>query len=196
MTKSDLRHLYLSKQKTISTEERAAASNRIADRFFARFDLADIHRLHIFLPIEKFSEVDTRPLIDKVWRDFPKIQTVLPRVDFETNEIRNLKFTSDTELIKNIWEIEEPTHNEFVESEDIDMILVPGLCFDTQGHRVGYGKGFYDRLLKRCRSDCMKIGLSYFDPVEKIDDVHDGDVRLDFVITPNGIRPNPPIQLR
>ena len=50
-------------------------------------------------------------------------------------------------------------------------------------HRVGYGKGYYDQFLKQCRSDCLKIGLSYFELVERIDDVHAGDVRLDFVIT-------------
>ena len=65
--------------------------------------------------------------------------------------------------------------------KSIDMVLVPGLCFDGDGHRVGYGKGFYDRFLKTCRPDCIKIGLSYFEPVESIDDVHEGDVRLDFV---------------
>ena len=64
------------------------------------------------------------------------------------------------------------------------LVLVPGVCFDQTGHRVGYGKGFYDRFLKTCRPGCLKVGLSYFEPVDPIDDVHDGDVRLDFIVTP------------
>ena len=64
------------------------------------------------------------------------------------------------------------------------MVLVPLLCFDRSGHRVGYGKGYYDRFLRKCRADCKKIGLSMFDPVDEITDAGESDVRLDLVITP------------
>jgi len=192
MLKSDLRQLYLSKQKTIVGEERVGASSRIADNFFSGFDLARIRFIHCFVPIAKFDEINTRLIFAKLWRDFPYIQTVVPRVDFSANEIRNLKFTHETELVRNAWGIEEPIHGEVIETEKIDMALVPGLCFDHAGHRVGYGKGFYDRLLKACRPDCVKIGLSYFDPVDRIDDVHDGDVRLDFVISPQRVYQSKP----
>lgn len=185
MKKSDLRATYLSKQKAISPDDRVGASTRIADQFFSNFVLADVSFLHCFVPIEKFNEINTRPLFAKLWRDFAQIQTVVPRVDFAADEIRNLKFTHETELVRNAWDIEEPSHDEFVETEKIDMVLVPGLCFDIGGHRVGYGKGFYDRLLKTCRPDCVKIGLSYFEPIALIDDVHEGDVQLDFVVTPD-----------
>ena len=95
---------------------------------------------------------------------------VVPRVDHETNEMKSLKFSSDTQLVRSAWEIEEPVHDETVADAEIDMVLTPGVCFDRVGHRVGYGKGFYDRFLKRCRPDCLKIGLSYFEPVDKIDE--------------------------
>jgi 5-formyltetrahydrofolate cyclo-ligase len=71
-----------------------------------------------------------------------------------------------------------------IDAATIDLVIVPLVCVDKSGHRVGYGKGFYDRFLKQVRTDCVKVGLSYFEPVERIDDVHEGDVRLDFVITP------------
>jgi len=184
MIKSELRTIYLTKQKALSKEERAAKSELIANSLFDSFDLDRIKYLHAFIPIEKFNEVDTMPIFRKVWDDYSHIQTVAPRVDFETNEIRNLKFGPDTELGRNVWDIDEPTHDEFVDTEKIDMVLVPGLCFDAHGHRVGYGKGFYDRLLRKCRDDCVKVGLSYFEPVEKIDDAHDGDVQVDAFVTP------------
>jgi 5-formyltetrahydrofolate cyclo-ligase len=187
MIKSELRQLYLLKHKSISVEERAAMSDRIASQFFSTFDLADVRYLHSFIPIEKFNEVDTMPIFRQIWHEFPQIQTVVPRVDFETNEISSLKFGPDIELVKNAWDINEPSHDEFIETEKIDMVVVPGVCFDRQCHRVGYGKGFYDRFLKKCRPASVKTGLSYFEPVEKIDDAHDGDVRLDFVITPESV---------
>ena len=94
-----------------------------------------------------------------------------------------VKFTHETELVTNAWDIDEPSHDEFVEASEIDLVLTPGVCFDRGGHRVGYGKGFYDRFLAACRPDCLKIGLSYFEPVDTIDDVHDGDVKLDFILS-------------
>lgn len=187
MNKAELRREYLEKQKLLSEEERESASKRIADNFFSGFDLGGVRALHSFIPIKKFNEVNTRVILAKLWRGFPHIQTVAPRIDFETRSIQNLKFSHATELIQNAWDIDEPSHDDIVETQSIDMVLVPGLCFDRGGHRVGYGKGFYDRFLKECRSDCVKIGLSFFPPVEDIEDVHDGDVQLDFVITPERV---------
>ena len=187
MTKAELRQKYLSQQKAISQKDRATKSNAISDLFVETVELARINTLHLFLPIERFNEVDTRFIVARLWEEYPEIQTLLPRVDLETNEITSRKFTAETKLEKNAWDIDEPSHDETVEAEEIDIVLVPGLCFDLEGHRVGYGKGFYDRFLKTCRTDCAKIGLSYFEPVDRISNVHDGDVRLDMVITPDRV---------
>jgi 5-formyltetrahydrofolate cyclo-ligase len=65
-------------------------------------------------------------------------------------------------------------------------VVVPLLSFDKRGHRVGYGKGFYDRFLSECSRDCIKIGLSFFAPVEVIDDVNRHDVTLDLFVMPSG----------
>ena len=61
---------------------------------------------------------------------------------------------------------------------------MPLLCFDAAGHRVGYGKGFYDKFLSKCRPDCTKIGLSYFPPVEAIAATGGHDIMLDICVTP------------
>ena len=65
------------------------------------------------------------------------------------------------------------------------MVLVPLLAFDTKGYRVGYGKGFYDRFLSKI--DVKKVGISLFEAVECIADVHEDDIRLDLCITPKQI---------
>lgn len=187
VNKAELRRTYLDRQKNLSLAERRQKSQLITDNFFQSFDLSEIKILHCFLPIEKFNEIDTNLIFQKIWREFPRIETLAPRVNFQTGEIENLKLSPETELIKNVWEIPEPAHNETIETGKIDMVLVPLLCFDRKGFRVGYGKGFYDRFLKNCRADCRKIGLSYFAPVAKISDARDFDVKLDFCVTPEKV---------
>jgi 5-formyltetrahydrofolate cyclo-ligase len=187
MTKAELRKTYLDKRKTLSDAERNEKSLRIADLFFKNFNLESIRFLHVFLSIEKNREIETAFIFKRVWRDFPQITTVVPRVNLQTMTLDNLRFTAETSLVKNRWHIFEPTQNELIEIKLIDACLVPLLCFDRKGFRVGYGKGFYDKLLSLCRADCLKIGLSYFEPVDEIADTNIFDVKLDFCITPTEI---------
>jgi len=187
VTKSELRKIYLAKRQMLSLDEREAASARIAANFFRDFDLASIRILHCFIAIERFNEVDTRPIVQRIWSEFPQVLTVVPRINHETEELESLKYGPSIDLVANKWQIDEPFHNERVEPANVDIVLVPLLCFDLRGHRVGYGKGFYDRFLARCRPDCLKVGLSIFDPVEIIDDAHEGDVTLDFGVTPTAV---------
>jgi 5-formyltetrahydrofolate cyclo-ligase len=187
MLKSDLRKIYLEKRKSLAAEDVEEKSLTVAEMFFRHFDLSKINFLHCFLPIERFNEIDTKLIFHRVWFEFSHIETLVPRIDVKKGEIENLKFTPVTELVQNAWMIHEPAHNELVASAKIDAVLVPLLCFDLQGFRVGYGKGFYDKFLANCRADCLKIGLSYFPPVEKIADINEFDVKLDFCITPEKV---------
>lgn len=187
MIKVELRKNHLALQKSLSSSERREKSARIAANFFENVDLSRISFLHGFLPIEKFNEIETTLIFEKVWREFPTIKTVVPRVDFQSNEIENLIYTPETALDQNQWHIHEPTHDETIEPLEIDVVIVPLLAFDKTGFRVGYGKGFYDKFLAKCRPDCLKIGVSYFAPVEKISDVNEFDAHLDYCITPDHI---------
>lgn len=187
MTKSELRKIYLERQKSLVRAERIEKSRLIADGFFENFDLKKISHLHVFLPIEKNKEIETSFIYNRVWSDFPAITTIVSRVNFQSMTLENLAFNAETELVKNRWHILEPAENELVEIEKIDAVLVPLLCFDCRGFRVGYGMGFYDKFLSECRADCLKIGLSYFAPVAEISDAQDFDVKLDFVVTPEEI---------
>lgn len=187
MTKSELRKIYLERQRQFSDAERIEKSRCIAERFFENFDLKKISHLHVFLPIEKNKEIETSFVYNRVWRDFPAITTIVSRVNFQSMTLENLKFNSQTKLVKNRWHILEPTENELIEIEKIDAVLVPLLCFDFRGFRVGYGMGFYDKFLSECRADCLKIGLSYFAPIEEISDAQDFDVKLDFCVTPDKV---------
>jgi 5-formyltetrahydrofolate cyclo-ligase len=80
----------------------------------------------------------------------------------------------------------EPKRGSNISPADIDMVIVPLLAVDQQGHRIGYGKGYYDRFLKLCRTDCLKIGVSFFEPEETIKEKSTEDVLLNGCLTPNG----------
>lgn len=184
MTKSELRQTFLAKRQSLKPSERRDANAKIVDNFFNSYDLLEIKVLHCFVSIERFGEVQTAPIFQRLWLDFPDIKTVVPRINRVTHELESLRYGPDVELVRNNWQIGEPMHNEYIEPIDIDVVLLPLICFDRDGHRVGYGKGYYDRLLARCRDDCEKIGLSNFPPVDVIDDSYEGDIKLDRCITP------------
>lgn len=187
MQKNELRKIYLEKMKSQTPSAREEKSRRIAERFFDEFDLENIKFLHLFLPIEKFGEVKTDFIFRRVWREFPHIKTVVPRVDFAENKMRSVEFDEAVKLTANKWEIREPAGENFTRNELIDAVLIPLLCFDERGFRVGYGKGFYDKFLATCRANALKIGLSFFEPIREITDVSEFDIKLDFCITPDKI---------
>jgi 5-formyltetrahydrofolate cyclo-ligase len=74
-----------------------------------------------------------------------------------------------------------------VDASFIDMIFVPLVIFDKRGYRVGYGRGFYDKYLKDCRPDSLKVGFCYFEPLNEVSDTREFDVPLNICITPNTI---------
>lgn len=117
----------------------------------------------------------------------PSVRVVAPRCFPAGNELSHHLLDEHTALENNRWGIPEPVGSQEQPVSDIDWVLVPLLAFDRRGHRVGYGKGFYDRFLAKCRSDTHKIGLSLFPPEEAIDDVAEQDVSLDAVVTPDRV---------
>lgn len=187
MTKIELRKVYLEKRNVLSEDERRFKSRNIAIKFFENVDLVRVKTLHSFIPIAKFNEVDTSFIFEKIWDEFPYIKTVVPRIFGKDGEMENVAIQAISSLKENAWGIREPVGGEIVDATDIDMVLVPLLCFDKKGHRIGYGKGFYDRFLSQCRANCLKIGLSYFPPVGRIIGADEHDIKLDKCISPQKI---------
>jgi 5-formyltetrahydrofolate cyclo-ligase len=188
MTKAELRKMYFDQRRSLSVEEIGTRSRRIADRFFESFELSAVGNLHCFISIEKFNEIDTSPIFKKIWNEFPSIRTFAPRLDREAGELHHHVYTLETKLVENAWGIREPADaKKPIEANEIDLVLVPLLCFDVRGYRVGYGKGFYDKFLVECRPDCFKVGLSFFPPVDRIDDVDKYDIPLDHCVTPETV---------
>jgi len=187
MKKAELRTHCLEQRSSLSVDQAFAASRKIADHFFDSVDLTAVKRFHSYIPIEKFREIDTLPIFRHIWDRYPAIDTLAPRLNFDSGEIESVPFRAETELIENKWGIREPGRESAVDARDIDLAVVPLLCFDDRGHRVGYGRGFYDRFLAKCRVDCNKVGLSFFGPAERIEGIGDHDMALDVIITPDRV---------
>lgn len=187
MTKQELRKIYLKKRMELSGVQCQQLSRELCDHFFETVKLSDVRVLHTFLPIRKTNEVDTWLIIDRLQKEFPGIKISVPRVNNNTPELEHYYYEGPGQLQTNAWGIPEPVKGVPTPTEKIDTVLVPLLVFDRQRHRLGYGRGFYDRFLAGCRSDCLKVGLSFFEMEEKIDDISDKDVALDLVITPRSV---------
>ena len=174
MNKKALRALYKQKRAAISSEQQAHLSQQIALQTL-QLPIWDKQVFHSFLSITSFGEVDTAPLI-RLLQEHEKT-LVVSRTLMETVQIED----------NNKWHIPEPQGGIPIKSEEIEVVFVPLLAYDTAGNRIGYGKGFYDNFLGECKADTLKIGLSFFPPESHIEDVREGDIPLDYVVTPKGV---------
>lgn len=187
MKKAEIRELYSKKRLALSEAEYGQLNFQLYQVFFSQVDLSFIKTLHVFLPIPSKKEVDTWLIIDRIRREFPHIRLVVPKVNPESGALDNFYFEGLHQLSTNTWGIQEPKQGLPVEPQKIDMVLIPLLAFDKTGHRVGYGKGFYDKFLTTCRPDCIKIGLSLFEATDQINDKNVFDIQLNACITPAGV---------
>lgn len=183
MTKEEARKAFLQKRLALSEGAYQHLNFQLYNQFFAQVDLSFIKCIHIFLPIESKKEPNTWPIIDRIQREFPHVRISIPKV--VGDQLENIYFEGLHQLKKNKWGILEPEQGVPTPTEKIDMVIVPLLAVDNNGHRVGYGKGFYDRFLAECRIRCLRIGISLFDPVETIEDIDDNDITLTHCLTPS-----------
>jgi len=183
MFKAELRKISQQKRLSMTDDEYQLACKQLLHHF-SQLDFSAISTIHIFLPITEKKEPDTFLFIGWLQQNHPRIKIIVPKADFETALMSHHEYLGKHDLQKSLFNILEPqsgaTHNGIA-----DLIIIPLLAFDLNGYRVGYGKGFYDRFLSH--SNAQKFGLSLFPPAEKIDDVNEHDIRLDFCITPSGI---------
>ena len=187
MQKAELRKRMLQQRLALPAEEVQQRSQRIADMCFRHFPLQAGQTVHVFLPILKNNEVNTWPIIERLRREHPEVRVAVPVMNAAQNLLTHHHLTDKAVLVENAWGIPEPQQAQVIYADAVDMVLVPLLAFDETGHRVGYGKGFYDRFLADCRPDVLKIGLSLEPPVAHIADANEFDVPLDAVVMPEGV---------
>ena len=179
--KADLRDFYIKKRNLINPDLLSDISKKCADQITS-FDFKGKF-VSVFLPIQKFNEIDTKFIIQIIIKSGGSV--CVSRTDFKEKKMELFIYEGAAQIKNNKHGIPEPIYGNICDVLRIDYVLVPLLCFDQEGNRVGYGQGFYDKFLSSCRGNCIKIGLSHFDPIDKIEDSNDMDIKLDFCITPN-----------
>lgn len=184
MIKSELRKKYKTLRETLSGNQVEDLSISIANQLL-KLPIWESTFYHLFLAIEEQKEVNTDYILNILSGKDKNI--VISKSDFKTGFMTHFLLTDNTVIKKNSYHIPEPVDGIEITSDKLDVVFVPLLAFDKQGHRVGYGKGFYDRFLSECKPTTIKIGLSFFEATDKIDDVFKNDVKLDYCVTPNEV---------
>ncbi len=158
LSKSQLRQRVLALRDRVTAEENARAMARILPRLVALPGYRAARKVAAYMSFG--SEIDTGPFIETVLADQKSL--VLPRVDSSTHTLSLHHVFDRDRLVSGPWGIKEPAADwPRTGIEDIDFLLVPGVAFDRRGQRIGYGAGFYDRLLARRprHIDCVVIAF-------------------------------------
>lgn len=188
MKKQYIRELYKEKRAALPPQLKTKLDDLLLIQFQSlRIDIPSL--VMTYSPIKFQNEYDPQMITDYCYFKNPGQQLFYPVMldGTKRSQIKSVVVHDETIFKTNGYGIEEPIDGIDMIPTEIDLVIVPLIAFDKMGNRVGYGKGYYDRFLKRCRKDCMKIGFSYFEPVEEIEDVNKLDVKLDIVITPDNI---------
>ena len=184
MTKKELRNKYKALRAKLSESEIEDYSLSIANQLL-KLDIWNTSFYHIFLTIEEHKEINTDYILNILAGKDKNI--VLSKSNFEDYSMTHYLLTDNTRIKKNSYNIPEPVDGIKIEASQLEVVFVPLLIFDKKGHRIGYGKGFYDRFLAECNPETLKIGLSFFEAEDETFDASEDDIKLDYCVTPNRI---------
>jgi 5-formyltetrahydrofolate cyclo-ligase len=136
----------------------------------------------IFVYVSFMDEADTHKIINHALQNNKTV--CVPKIINRTEGMKAVKIDSLSELKENGFGILEPeTTTAAVDPKDIELILVPGLAFDKNGGRLGYGAGYYDRFFCEVRAEVKKIAVAYsFQVVDEVP-MEEHDVLIDHIVT-------------
>ena len=167
----DIKHL----KENLSNEEKEKAATEVFAKIEAISEFNQAKTILIYWATP--DELPTQDFIKK-WKDEKLI--ILPSI--KGRKLKLKRYTSDANMIQHTLGIWEPNLTETFEG-NIDLVVVPGVAFDTKKNRLGRGKGYYDRFFKKKRT--IKIGVGFdFQLVNSVP-VKSWDKRLDMIITPS-----------
>lgn len=172
-----LRRAVLAERDAVPGDDRSARSRAIADRFFGLPEMAGAETVLVFWSFG--SEVDTGPLIARLRSQGKTV--ALPRI--EGNEVAPVVAAPETPMREASFGAMEPAEGPALDVAELDLVVVPGVAFDRSCGRLGYGGGYYDRLLEKRRDGVAAIAIAF--ALQIVDRVPTGaiDRRIDGVVT-------------
>jgi len=156
LTKQQIRSKILAKLKTQKEEDLERKSKKIRDELFR--SLVFKRSKIVMFYISFGGEVETREMISEA-QNLGKIVAV--PVCARDRKIKPCLLLGKAKLKKGNYGIGEPAIKQFVRPKDLNLVIVPGVAFDQRGNRLGRGKGYYDRFLKKLPEKAYTIGLAF-----------------------------------
>jgi len=176
--KNEIRKAFLKKRDSLTPFEIFKRSNKIITTLLSLKEFKEAKA--IFLYISFGSEVNTHGLIRLL---FGKKKVFVPVVEKEKKEIFISELKEWRELSSGAYGILEPK-KEYIRKgnvKEIEIAVVPGIAFDEDGYRIGYGGGYYDKILKKMNG--IKIGIAYDFQILKRMPHENHDVKMDEIVT-------------
>jgi 5-formyltetrahydrofolate cyclo-ligase len=176
--KKSLRQEMLSKRVNIAIKDKAVYDAWICDQIFEIISTRNAKVVHAYLPMGK--EINITPLLKQLLKEGLKVVTpkTLPQRVLENRVLHDLNQLED-----GVFGTKHPLNADVYEGT-FDLAIVPGLAFDENNYRLGYGGGYYDNFLINHKST-YKVGVFYpFQKVTKVP-VEPHDLRLNQIIVPD-----------
>jgi 5-formyltetrahydrofolate cyclo-ligase len=184
LQKEELRSKFRRLRAALDPSAVRERSLRIRENLLGMAEFQRAASVAIYLPKPGSGEVDTSLLLDLIGEK----EILAPVIVGE--EIEFARLLNPSELRPGPFGIPQPEPKNFVPPSKIDLVLVPGICFDLEGRRLGYGRGYYDRFLRRLRAEnprARAVGLAYsFQVLDEIPEAQN-DERVDAIITEEGV---------
>lgn len=183
MNKAIARKEYKKKRAALTQKELKLKQDYLLIKF-QEIALPHPQIVHAYLPKYACNEPDPGPLVEAMKIQNALLKVAYPKINPTDFSMQHFLQDDDMVLEKNQFGIFEPNSGTEISADTVDLVFVPLLAFDVLGNRVGYGMGYYDRFLASCRKDVITIGLSFFPPLHKLEDINSFDKKIDFCITP------------
>ena len=177
-----LRKSFKKQRSLLDINQVQGLSKRIFENLL-ELNIWDKSFYHLYLSNEINNEVETDEIVNLLFMKNKRV--FVPKI--LGKDLLNIEIDNNTKYSLNQLGIREPISSNQKDASLLEVIFVPLLIFDKLGHRVGYGGGYYDKFLGNIKDDVLKIGLSLFEPIDKIQDIERHDIRLDYSITPKRV---------
>ena len=175
MDKKELRSMIRARKRAMTEEEIVTKSAALGKLFRETAQYKAARSIYFYLPYNQ--EVRTVPMLEQALLDGKKV--AVPKV--YGDEMRFLYITDLSRIEKGYSGIPEPVDDGPVADDPTALVLMPGLAFDSQGHRIGYGGGFYDKFLSR-EQEHPTVALCYdFQMLPKLE-TEEFDIPVDLVL--------------
>ncbi|MCD8208106.1 MAG: 5-formyltetrahydrofolate cyclo-ligase [Bacteroidales bacterium] len=197
--KESVRNAYREKRDAMDRGQVETLSSKICAHLTASDLFAQAEYLYAYAPLG--NEADIRPAVEAAWQQGKRI--AFPKVFGE--EMRFFEVTDFAQLEEGAFGIMEPSETAGAvpvdwrvsenrcggEGSDAPaeplLVLVPGVAFDHSGHRLGFGKGYYDRHFAACGKETMLLGVAYAFQIAEALPVELHDLRVSHLLTEDGI---------